>query len=233
METKICSKCKGEKKVCEFGNSKSSKDGLLSYCKKCNNNRGKNYHSENLEKHSDRVKKYYQINIDKERKKRKEWRNNNLDYNKLYYEKNKDKVSLINKSWRDINGEKIKKYRETRKFINNIQAKDRRKNNIIVNLSHRIRSRMSLFVKKLKIKKTNKTFEIVGCSPNFLRNYLENKFTLGMTWDNQGKWHIDHIIPLSSAKTEEELYKLCHYTNLQPLWAEDNIRKSNKLVVTI
>ena len=50
-----------------------------------------------------------------------------------------------------------------------------------------------------------------------------------MNWENRNLWHVDHIIPLSSAKTEEELVKLCHYTNLQPLWAEDNLKKSNKI----
>jgi hypothetical protein len=50
-----------------------------------------------------------------------------------------------------------------------------------------------------------------------------------MTWDNYGKWHMDHIYPLSLAKTTEEIEKLCHYTNLQPLWAVDNIRKGNKI----
>lgn len=65
-----------------------------------------------------------------------------------------------------------------------------------------------------------------------MRNYLENKFIDGMTWDNKGfyGWHIDHIIPLSSAKTEEEIYKLCHYSNLQPLWAEDNMKKGDKIL---
>jgi hypothetical protein len=59
---------------------------------------------------------------------------------------------------------------------------------------------------------------------------MENKFTEGMSWDNQGKWHIDHIIPLSSANSEEEIYKLFHYTNLQPLWAKDNLSKHNKIL---
>jgi hypothetical protein len=53
-----------------------------------------------------------------------------------------------------------------------------------------------------------------------------------MSWDNKHLWHIDHIIPLSSAKTEDELKQLCHYTNLQPLWAADNIKKSNKHALT-
>mgnify|MGYP002132731409 FL=1 len=52
-----------------------------------------------------------------------------------------------------------------------------------------------------------------------------------MTWDNYGDWHIDHIIPLNSAQTEEDLYKLCHYSNLQPLWALDNLKKGSKYVV--
>ena len=69
---------------------------------------------------------------------------------------------------------------------------------------------------------------MIGLHPIDLKNYIENKFTEGMSWDNYGKWHIDHIIPLNSAKTEEEIIKLCYYTNLQPLWASDNIRKKDK-----
>ena len=83
----------------------------------------------------------------------------------------------------------------------------------------------------LNITKTNKTIEIIGCESFFLKTYLENKFTYGMSWDKFGKEiHIDHIIPLSSAKNEEEVLKLCHYTNLQPLWSEDNLKKGNKLL---
>jgi hypothetical protein len=230
METKVCSKCSENKFVCDFGKSSRSKDGLLSSCRECNNKRSKQYHSNNLEKHSNRVKKYYQDNIEEQRVKHKEWRSNNLDCNKFYYEKNKESVLLKNKNWRENNKLKLKEYRESKKDVFNSQTRDRRKNNVINNLSNRIRSRMSLYVKKLEIKKTNRTFDIVGCTPKSLRDYLEEKFTLDMNWDNQGKWHIDHIIPLSSAKTEDELYKLCHYTNLQPLWAEDNLKKSNKII---
>lgn len=91
---------------------------------------------------------------------------------------------------------------------------------------------MSEYIKKNNILKNNRTFEVVGLTPTELVSYLESKFLDGMTWENYGLqgWHIDHKIPLSSAKDEEELYKLCHYTNLQPLWSEDNLRKSNKFL---
>ena len=73
---------------------------------------------------------------------------------------------------------------------------------------------------------------MIGCTPEFLKEYLEKQFKSGMTWKNHSLkgWHIDHIIPLNSAKTPEVVEKLMHYTNLQPMWAEDNIKKSNKIL---
>ena len=80
------------------------------------------------------------------------------------------------------------------------------------------------------ITKNNKTFEIIGCTPQELKEHIEKQFTEGMCWEKIGEHiHIDHIIPLSSAKTEEEIYNLCHYTNLQPLWAEDNLKKNKNI----
>ena len=98
------------------------------------------------------------------------------------------------------------------------------------NIARSVRSRIRRFLKSKNVTKRNKTFDIVGCTPQFLKEYLETQFTDGMSWDNRSEWHIDHIIPLSSVKTEDELYKLCHYKNLQPLWAEDNLKKSNKIL---
>ena len=74
--------------------------------------------------------------------------------------------------------------------------------------------------------------DVLGCSPEYLKEHLEKQFSQGMSWDNYGfyGWHIDHKIPLSSAKTEEEVYQLCHYTNLQPLWAKDNLSKGGKII---
>jgi len=69
----------------------------------------------------------------------------------------------------------------------------------------------------------------LGCSIEGLKKHLEAQFQEGMSWDNYGEWHIDHIIPLASFNliNESDFLKACHYTNLQPLWAEDNLSKGN------
>ena len=79
-------------------------------------------------------------------------------------------------------------------------------------------------------KRGKKTIDIVGCTIEEARTHIENQFVSGMSWDNYGEWHIDHIIPLSSGKNEEEYIKLNHYTNLQPLWKVDNLKKGAKLL---
>jgi hypothetical protein len=95
-------------------------------------------------------------------------------------------------------------------------------------LSSRLRSRIK---NALRSNKKNKTRELIGCNIDFLMGYLEKQFQNGMSWENYGKWHIDHIRPLSSfdLTNPEDQIKACHYSNLQPLWAEDNLRKSDKL----
>ena len=110
----------------------------------------------------------------------------------------------------------------------NINNKHRQLPNVKlrVNLRHRV----YMFLKTKSIIKNKKTMEIIGCDFVFIKNYLESKFIDGMSWENYGKWHVDHIIPLSSAKTEEEVYELCHYTNLQPLWCEENLKKGKKII---
>ena len=80
--------------------------------------------------------------------------------------------------------------------------------------------------------KESKTFELLGCDQETLFEHFESKFQDGMTWENHSfyGWHADHIIPLDSATTVEELVKLCHFTNLQPLWAKENLEKGNKIL---
>ena len=110
---------------------------------------------------------------------------------------------------------------------------DRKKSDPIFKLTTNVRSSISNFLRIHNMKKTNRTFKIVGCTPNFLKEYLEKQFKPGMTWKNHtiDGWHIDHIIPLSSAKTSKDVEKLMHYTNLQPMWAIENIKKSDKIIL--
>ena len=152
------------------------------------------------------------------------WRRENKELtnstNKRSRDKNIDRHIIYNRLYVKNNREKINK-----KMIY------RRENEPIFKIKSLIRSRVWNFLNYSNITKKNKTFEIIGCSPEFLKEYLEKQFVEGMSWDLMGKHiHIDHIIPLSSAKTEEEVYRLFHYTNLQPLWAKDNIIKSNKII---
>jgi len=93
---------------------------------------------------------------------------------------------------------------------------------------NRLRTLIRISITKQGYTKKSKTFKILGCDYNTIIKHLESKFKNGMNLENYGLWHIDHIIPISSAKTEDEVIKLNHYTNLQPLWAIDNLKKYNK-----
>lgn len=109
--------------------------------------------------------------------------------------------------------------------------RDRIKSDPIYALIGRCRARINMAFRKAGYTKRSRTHEILGCSWDFLMGYIEARFQPGMTWENRSLWHIDHIIPLASAKTEEDVVRLSHYTNLQPLWASDNLAKSDKMPI--
>ena len=139
-----------------------------------------------------------------------------------YSKSTKGKKTLAN--WKDKNKNKLKEL--GRKYFNKRSSEDP-----IYKLTNNMRRRLRLFVSQSKTyKKADNTFKMIGCEPNQLKKYLEKKFKPGMTWENHGirGWHIDHIKPLASAKSIEEFNRLCHYTNLQPLWAKENLKKSDK-----
>lgn len=159
-----------------------------------------------------------------------------LEYSKKYVKENYEKYKSYQDLYQIINSEFLSKqkseYYQNNKEKVHTYLKNKYHTDKLFKLKITVRNRINVFLKKNNITKKNKTFDIVGCSPEFLKEYLEQKFTEGMSWGLMGKnIHIDHIIPLSSAKTEDELYKLCHYTNLQPLWAEDNLKKSDKILL--
>jgi hypothetical protein len=213
METKICSKCKIEKFITLFSKDKNRKDGLKIYCNDCRKIESKIYRERNPEKRKETIKKYFEKNKEKELLRFRNYVINNpekrKDTIKKYYETNKQ---LINKKQYQINK---KRYNE----------------DILFKLKHNLRERIKDYLNQSKTI-YSKTFNIVGCTPHKLKEYLESKFTDNMSWGNYGfyGWHIDHIIPLSSAKDEEELKRLCHYTNLQPLWCTDNLSKGCKIL---
>jgi len=208
MTTKICSKCKEEKQLCEFAKDKRKPNGITSVCLSCVSQYQKNYYAKNSDKIIKRVKKYEIENKEKISKS-----------SKLYYEKNKEKIREYKKKWTQLNKERINEKERERKKIP------------LIKLKHIVRNRILVYFKNKGYKKNTKTFDLIGCTAEELKKYIEKLFTDGMCWEKMGKEiHIDHIIPLSSAKTEEELYKLCHYSNLQPLWAKDNLSKKDKIV---
>jgi hypothetical protein len=211
MENKVCSKCGIEKEVSDFHKWKHGPDGYKRECKECRKLETKKYYIKNEQKIKKRVSDYRKSNPDKIKEIRQK-----------IYERDKERILKVNKLYRENNKEKRNEY-----------TRNKKSNDPIFKLKHLMNSRIRIFMKSRNIQKHNKTFDIVGCTPQELKEHLEFKFKDGMSWDNQGEWHIDHIVPLSSGKTVDEIIKLCHYTNLQPLWAIDNMKKGSKTPFSI
>lgn len=153
--------------------------------------------------------------------------------NAAYYLSNRERELKRSNEYQRLNSKEIKerkskKYSEIRKYSTEYQRRRRNFDPIYKMIGNIRRNTSEAFRYKNKRKKT---MEMVGCSQEGLVRHLESMFQPGMSWENYGKWHIDHIIPVSLAKDREHLEKLCHYTNLQPLWAVENLRKSNKLAI--
>jgi hypothetical protein len=198
--------------------------------------KGMIYRLENKEEMLIKGKKYRNENREKINEQLKLWKINNKEKvllgQKIYREKNKIKLQEYRQEYRVKNIDKIDENRKKTQHLINFYLKNKRDSNPVYKLTVNMRSRVKSYLKITNIVKKSKTFEIVGCTPEFLKEHLEKQFKDGMSWENYGLygWHIDHMIPLSSAKTEEEVYELCHYVNLQPLWVEDNLRKGNKII---
>lgn len=182
-------------------------DFLGSLCKTCLSNHRHKKYLRNKEQISNNSKKYREANKDKIKKR-----------GELYRLKNKEKIKLNRnpitaKNWRKRNPT----YKTNRWKIDiQFRLKD--------NLRGRVYKALKGFTKG------KSTMKLVGCSIEDLKIYISTLFKPGMTWDNYGKWHIDHIKPCSlfDFSKQEEQEKCFHYTNLQPLWASENFTKSNK-----
>ena len=108
-----------------------------------------------------------------------------------------------------------------------LYRKNRRKIDIIFKKRYEMATRLRKFLKSKNFTKKHSFSKYTGCTPEELMKHLESQFYDNMSWNNYGElWHIDHKIALMSAKTEDEIYQLCHYTNLQPLTIEDHKKKT-------
>jgi hypothetical protein len=232
---KVCNKCNIEKEIIEFDKGRNQ-------CKKCRKEHNKQYQKIYKENNPEKVKissdKYREENKEKIRQHQKEnpeiskksnkkWRDNNKDkikeITRNYYINNTEKVTINNKEYIEKNKEKVK-------LRLNKYHKNRRDTDPIFKLKISTRNLIRDKIRKCGFTKKSRTYEILGISYEEFKLYLESKFEDWMNWDNYGKyngelnygWDIDHIKPISSAKTEDDIIRLNHYINLQPLCSKIN-----------
>jgi hypothetical protein len=228
FELKICNVCGCEKSIDLFYKLKTGKFGVEARCKECRNKNKKSFYKENREIILIKVKKYNNKN-----------KKSISEYAKFYYNTDKGQIKNKRKKYRLVNGAQIKKYNQ-KYYIDNKEKlilnaanyqKNRKQTDSLFKLKCSIRALIKGAFNRKFTKKSKKTIEILGCSFKKFENYLEKQFDDKMSWDNQGNyWHLDHIKPISLAKNEEELNKLNHYTNFQPLSAIENRIKSNHYI---
>ncbi len=205
------------------------------------NKQRKKYRQEYRKKNIEKIRKY---DRDWKREQRKKYpekvkaygrlKHQKLKQNPEKYKKYREYMKDYSKKWQEENREKWLEYR--REWMKNWHKKNqkkiykRRRAKSYEKLANAVRCRIRGCI-KLNYRSL-RTEKLLGITIDELRLYLERKFKKGMTWDNYGfrGWHLDHIQPLSSFNLTdtEEQKKAFHYTNLQPLWAKDNLRKYNK-----
>ena len=161
---------------------------------------------------------------------------------KKYREKNKEKLSNNHKNWSEKNREHLNKYhKEWREKNIDRHRKNKREyertrkaNDPIYKLISNFRTAIYQVLKENNVEKNGHYFEILNYSPEQLISHLEKQFKNNMSWENYGEWHVDHIKPISSFNINEigdkEFMECWNLNNLQPLWGEENIRKSDNLI---
>ena len=256
---KVCTKCGILKKLDEYHLVSSKSEKRRSFCKGCHSTYTKKYYSDNkdhmlaqgkiwCENNKDKRKesrlRRYKENPQRHKEHHLKWLEKNPNYKKDYKEKNKEYVLIKNKEYRDSKKEyineyhrkyykencdrvnqRIKKYRKETNYI-----KLRKKRDPLFRIKTNVRNLIRQSITERGYKKNSKSFQILGCTFEYLKEYIESKWETWMSWENYGLyngdenygWDLDHILPLSSAITEEDILKLNHYKNLQPLCSYKN-----------
>ena len=225
---KECIKCNVEKEINSdnFKVDKRCSDGCSNVCKECYNayrREGKKW-----EKEKEKMRQYM-------KKKRKD-----PEFRKLQSQRKKERRitddeyrKRENKKQRKREKERRRTDDEYRRRVNREiyeRRKERMKSDPVYRFKFKIRKRIRIILKERGYTKKSKTHEILGISYEEFSLYMERQFVKGMSWDNYGEWHIDHIIPLATAQCENDVIRLNHYSNLQPLWAHDNLSKGSKII---
>ncbi len=227
MKTKICTKCGKEKDPSNFGKHSRHKDGLQSQCKECIKEAQSGYYEDHksiIKLHSNQ---WYKDNTEEKKAYQKQYRLDNLEEDKKrkieYNLKNKEKISKNNKEYSQNPKNKTRR---------NKLLRERYATDINFKIEKNLRTRIWSVLKG--IYKSQRTLDLLGCSIEELKHHLESQFTSGMSWDSCGLngWEIDHVKPCASFNlSDPKQQKLCfHYTNLQPLWSEDNRIKADKIL---
>lgn len=214
---KKCTKCGNTKDLNDFYEDSRKTDGHASECKKCHSKRGKIWREAHKEQQKMLSKRWYEEHKERERAKNrtsvKKWRTENPERKKEY-----------GKKWAKENPESVRAIRLRTTAKKRATAKGK--------LDDALRNSIGQSLKQ-GVKNGRSWETLVGYTVSELKEHIEKKFLPGMTWENHGKWHIDHIIPQSAfnyEKPEDIDFKQCWaLRNLRPLWAKDNIRKLNKL----
>lgn len=200
------------------------------------------YQVKNKEVMNAKSSAYYLANKDKCNEAKKVWRDNNLEHckerDKAYYDANRLRIleqkkeyaaktvglkSDYNKSYRVENWDRLR---------NNHTAyvKSRRATDSVFDISMRVRGLISVKIRTSGYTKKSKAQTILGCNWEFFKLHIEKQFSSGMSWENRKDWHIDHIMPMATASTEEDVIRLNHYSNLRPMWAKDNLSKGAQIM---
>lgn len=217
MPGRICKKCHVEKDLSEFQSHRENPDWVMWTCKECKRLKNNEYSMKRNEK--DREK----VNV-RNAKWAAENREQDLERRRKYNREHKQELAKAGKTCRL---KKIEQYRKTARE----HVKERRLNDLDFRLAGVLRGRVWSALRGRN--KSARTMEMIGCSITQLKEHLEVRFSVGMNWKNYGKfgWHIDHRIPCASfdLSKPEEQRRCFHFTNLQPMWAVENIRKGAKI----
>ena len=230
---KICRICGAPKYINEFHKKKGTSDGHRNECKECVKDIQKKYKEAPgfKEKQKEYDKNRYDENVDKILERKKE-----------YHKENREKILLQKEQYRNdpVNVDRIKEYlnnyriehrEEMRDYIKKYKVENREKYYKYRNDNPHIiawRSVLYSTLKRLGTDKQGHTIDMLGYSALELKEHIEKQFKDGMSWDNHGEWHIDHVRPVTNFSIDEDVSIVCALENLQPLWEFDNLSKSNK-----